>query len=109
MPALLWRADQRSSSHLIARAAGSMLPAAVALHMEHHAASRSHACRERLVASCRCKQKCAVQVGKAWLFLSQLYKTNPSPSSQQMAEAALVRSWEIYALCQVSASCEVRM
>lgn len=40
------------------------------------------------------------QVGKAWLFLSQLYKTNPSPASQQMAEAALVRSWEIYALCQ---------
>ena len=55
------------------------------------------------------KQVLAVQVGKAWLFLSQLYKTNPSPASQQMAEAALVRSWEIYALCQVSATCEVRM
>ena len=62
---------------------------------------------KRLWLLATAKPVLAVQVGKAWLFLSQLYKTNPSPASQQMAEAALVRSWEIYALCQVSPSYEL--
>ena len=87
-----------------------MPPATIALHQAQHAASQSHSCSVRsLWLLAAAKQVLAVQVGKAWLFLSQLYKTNPSPASQQMAEAALVRSWEIYALCQVRPTCQVRM
>ncbi|KAL3131529.1 hypothetical protein ABBQ38_007832 [Trebouxia sp. C0009 RCD-2024] len=46
------------------------------------------------------------QVGKAWLLLSKIYQSNPASASQVMAEAALVRSWEVYALCQGAAQPE---
>ncbi|KAL0032721.1 hypothetical protein WJX79_005609 [Trebouxia sp. C0005] len=46
------------------------------------------------------------QVGKAWLLLSKIYQSNPAQTSQVMAEAALVRSWEVYALCQGAAQPE---
>ena len=46
------------------------------------------------------------QVGKAWLLLSKIYQSNPAQASQVMAEAALVRSWEVYALCQGAAQPE---
>ena len=47
-----------------------------------------------------------LQVGKAWLLLSKIYQSNPASASQVMAEAALVRSWELYALCQGAAQPE---
>ena len=47
-----------------------------------------------------------LQVGKAWLLLSKIYQSNPAQASQVMAEAALVRSWEVYALCQGAAQPE---
>ena len=49
---------------------------------------------------------CSLQVGKAWLLLSKIYQSNPASASQVMAEAALVRSWEVYALCQGAAQPE---
>ena len=49
---------------------------------------------------------CPLQVGKAWLLLSKIYQSNPASASQVMAEAALVRSWEVYALCQGAAQSE---
>ncbi len=54
-PAVLRRADQRGSSHLIGRAANSMLPAASAMHKAYHAAMKSHACSKDLVGTCHCK------------------------------------------------------
>ncbi|KAK9829683.1 hypothetical protein WJX72_007316 [[Myrmecia] bisecta] len=42
------------------------------------------------------------QVGKAWLFLSRVYQAGSSAEMQQKAEAALVRSWDIFSKCQAT-------
>ena len=68
--------------------------------------NQKHAIQVLHDAKCMSHLLCALQVGKAWLLLSKIYQSNPASASQVMAEAALVRSWEVYALCQGAAQPE---